>query len=149
MPYLNYCNEIWGNYFKTNIEPLVLLQKKAIRIVNNSNYRAHTDPIFKKFNLLKLFDMVHMNTMCMMFKIHNRLLPEHIRKHFILVQNIHHHNTRQKHAFSIIYCRTTLKSMSISIKGPKCWNTLPEYIKSSKAIHIFKNMLKTFLIKKY
>lgn len=30
LPYLSYCVEIWGNTYKTNIQPIFLLQKKAI-----------------------------------------------------------------------------------------------------------------------
>ena len=32
MPYLNYCCEIWGNSYKSRIQPLNIIQKRAIRI---------------------------------------------------------------------------------------------------------------------
>jgi len=32
-PYLSYCVEIWGNTYKTIIQPIFLLQKKAIRVI--------------------------------------------------------------------------------------------------------------------
>ena len=32
MPYLNYCCEIWGNTYKSRIQPLLIIQKRAIRI---------------------------------------------------------------------------------------------------------------------
>ena len=37
-PYFNYCNIIWGAADSTAIEPLVLLQKKVIRIINGTNF---------------------------------------------------------------------------------------------------------------
>ena len=45
--YINYCNLIWGGAYKNNIDPLIKLQKKALRIVNNSTYFEHTEPIFR------------------------------------------------------------------------------------------------------
>ena len=33
MPYLTYCCEVWGNNYKTRIQSLFILQKRAIRII--------------------------------------------------------------------------------------------------------------------
>lgn len=44
-PFLTYGVLIWGNTFHvTNIQPLFILQKKAVRIMNFSSYQAHTRP---------------------------------------------------------------------------------------------------------
>ena len=42
MPYLTYCCEVWGNNYKTRIQSLFILQKRAIRICLNTNYKCHT-----------------------------------------------------------------------------------------------------------
>ena len=52
----------WGNTYKTNIEPLVILQKKAICIITFSPYRSHTSHIFKKLNLIKFPDIINVYT---------------------------------------------------------------------------------------
>ena len=54
LPYMSYCVEVWGNNYKTVIEPLILLQQKAIRIVSKSDYYAPTNPLFIDFQTLKL-----------------------------------------------------------------------------------------------
>ena len=41
-PFISYGVVIWQNTYKTNIQPIVSLQKKAIRIITFSHYRAHT-----------------------------------------------------------------------------------------------------------
>ena len=46
MPYLNYCCEVWANNYKTRIQSLFILQKRAIRICLNTNYKCHTKPFF-------------------------------------------------------------------------------------------------------
>ena len=60
LPYLNYCNLVSASSYKTSLQRIVILQKRVIRIVNKSDYCAHTDPILKKLNLLK-FHNLHMN----------------------------------------------------------------------------------------
>ena len=53
LPHLNYCALCWGS--QTN--RIHLLQKRAIRNINNANYKAHSEPIFKSLNLLKINDI--------------------------------------------------------------------------------------------
>ena len=50
----------WGNAYKNNIEPLVILQKNAIRIITFSPYRSHTSHILKKLNLLQFADIINL-----------------------------------------------------------------------------------------
>ena len=54
LPYLSYCCEIWGNTYKSRIYPLYIMQKRAIRICGNSDYRVHTRPIFYQFKTICL-----------------------------------------------------------------------------------------------
>ena len=56
-PYFHYCNVVWASTYKTNLRRLVTLQKRAVRIINNSNFDAHTDPIFKEPSILKFNDI--------------------------------------------------------------------------------------------
>ena len=49
LPYISYCNIVWGNSNQTKINSLLLLQKKALRIVTHSYFRANSEPLF--FNL--------------------------------------------------------------------------------------------------
>ena len=53
LPYFNYCILSWGATIR-NCNRLHLLQKKALRLISNSNYIAHTEPILKHLVLLKV-----------------------------------------------------------------------------------------------
>ncbi len=50
-PHLSYELLPWGSPYKTYIDQLVVLQKRAIRIVADSNWIEHTPPIFKRLDL--------------------------------------------------------------------------------------------------
>ena len=58
MLHFDYCLLAWGSTIKNGYK-LHLLQKKAVRNINNSHYIAHTDPIFKKLHMVKVTDMFH------------------------------------------------------------------------------------------
>ena len=74
LPYtgcISYCCEIWGNTYKTRVQPLYIIQKRAIRICNHLEYRAHTIPAFLKLNTLTIADLVKFKSMVLMYKIYN------------------------------------------------------------------------------
>ena len=63
LPHLSYGCEIWGNTYDCRIKDLVLLQKRAIRLIDKVGYRDHTSNIFRKYNLLKFKDLIDFSFM--------------------------------------------------------------------------------------
>ena len=57
-PSMNYCCAYWGNNYKRRIQPLYMLQKKAIRICKHEGYLSHTRPIFYFVNTLRIYDTI-------------------------------------------------------------------------------------------
>ena len=53
-PYMIYCIEVWGCASQTQLNCLLLLQNKIIRIMSFSNYLAHTNPLFLSMEVLPL-----------------------------------------------------------------------------------------------
>ena len=53
-----YAIHIWSCSNSSNINRLFLKQKMAIRIVNSASYNAHTEPLFKKSNILPLTKLI-------------------------------------------------------------------------------------------
>ena len=76
LPHLQYCMPIWCNTYPTHLIPLLRLQKKIIRIITNSNFFDHTQPLFKNTYILKLFDLNKLQLAIHMYKIihtHNNI----------------------------------------------------------------------------
>ena len=82
MPYLNYCCEILVNTYKSRIQPLHIIQKRAIRICQKADYRSHSRPLFYQLKTLNVHDMVNFKCMVFMYKIYNKLLPTNSMSYF-------------------------------------------------------------------
>ena len=67
-PYLLYTNLVSSGICQVYLEPLVILQKRVITIINDVDYLAHTEPLFKRCCILKLSDL------------HNLLLAQYMYK---------------------------------------------------------------------
>ncbi|MCP4052884.1 MAG: reverse transcriptase family protein, partial [Mesoflavibacter sp.] len=55
--HLMFCLPAWSCGLESSINPLAVLQKKAIRIINRSAYNDHTPPLFKEINVLPLKEL--------------------------------------------------------------------------------------------
>ena len=53
LPHINYCILSWGK----ESDSILLLQKRAIRAIASAGYRAHSEPLFKIYNVLKVTDI--------------------------------------------------------------------------------------------
>ena len=74
-PFLTYGLISWGNTYSSTIQPLFILQKRAIRIMTFSKFHEHSSSIFKRLNIVKLPDLVTLSIAVFMYKFHNRPLP--------------------------------------------------------------------------
>ena len=128
--------------------PLFLKQKKVIRIICKAKYHDHTNVLFEKLQVPKLFDIVELKTAILMFKAFHNLLPLNLQKLFIVSSN-NRYCTKQNSYFKQNYVRTTRKQMCISVCGVKLWNTVKNEIKNCKKVYIFKKMYKKQLLSTY
>ena len=94
LPYLYYCNLVWGSTYKSNLKRLTILQKRAIRIVNRSGCDAHTDPIFKELRFLKMKGIHLLQLGQFMYSFSTGNLPTKFDSFFSVNNSIHSYNTR-------------------------------------------------------
>ena len=121
-PYLHYCISVWGSTYPTNLKRLVLLQKRALRIISKSCYDAHTNPIFKDLCILSLHNTGYTMYLAEIGKImyHHKagLLPNIFYSTFLFRCQLRGYNTRNATSFHVPKCPTNPKAFSFQYQGP-------------------------------
>ena len=134
-------NPIWATTYPTNLTNLVILQKKMVRLMTRSDYLAHTPPLFKDTNILRLNDITFI------------YIASHCYKERQTI-NIHAnplHNYPTRHHLQLLPPphRLTIFEHSYTYQRIHIWNEIPDYIKSSSSFDMFKSKLKQYLLSKY
>ena len=80
---LNYGILLWG----FDAKKLFVLQKKAMRAMTKSYYLAHTNPLFKKENILKIEDIFAQHCYKFYFNFINNQLPPKLMSLFTIPAN--------------------------------------------------------------
>ena len=57
LPYLMYCNQIWGSTYQSNLKKLQVLQNKVVRVVTGSSRRMHVESMYNEYRILRLSDI--------------------------------------------------------------------------------------------
>ena len=60
-PYLIYCLPIFGATYNNHLQPLILLQKRAIRTISRAGYFDRTELLFKFHKILKFQDLYNIS----------------------------------------------------------------------------------------
>ena len=137
----SYCNPICSTTYPCHLYNLNILHKKIIRIATNSDFLAHTPPLFKSMNILQLPDLSKLFIATYMFK--------HLNSNHTPTTLSHHYSTRNRQTSNVPRHNLTIYRQSLMYKGPTVWNLLPQYVKESTSTSSFKNKLKILLLSKY
>ena len=88
-PHLNYGAILWGNASKQLVRPIEVKQRKAVRILNNAAYNAHSDPLFKSNKILKFQDIYQFQINKFMYQVYHKQLPITLSQMFNANDTIH------------------------------------------------------------
>ena len=91
LPYIQYCNIVWAKTYPTNLNKILKLQKRAMRIIANVEYRDQTRSLFSKFKLFDVYDINKFQTGSFIYRCFDKFstIPQHLRSYFILNEDIH------------------------------------------------------------
>ena len=144
--YLNYCNIVWGSAYQNTLEPLHKLQKKAIRIVNNSHYLDASAPIFKSLHLLNIYQVFKLNCLLFAYKCMKSNLYPNFKEKIIQVSSVHSYSTRQNDQLRPPFERLQSCQNSFLYQSVVLWNKLNDNMKNYNSISIYKKKVKCLLI---
>ena len=142
-PFLTYGLLVWGNTYLTNIKPLFILQKRAVRTMTFCKFDEHSSPLFKQTNILKLSDLIKFQISIFMYKFHKNQLPAVFDSYFLSISKVHNYSTRlsSTHAYALPKARTNYGKFRIKFIGAKVWNALDADLKTL-SFRTFKARLK-------
>ena len=115
-----------------------MVQKRAVRVIHKAGNRDPSNRFFISAGLLKMADIIELQTLKIMFKAKNRSLPEHLQSLFKLEEG----DNRLKLDFKHTFGRLSLKQMCISVAGVKLWHSQSKELKSCTSMSQFKKMFK-------
>ena len=121
LPYLNYCAAVWGSNYPTKTNKLVLLQKRAVRLIDKKPYHFHTKELFIKYKILRFPDLVKEQQVIILLGFLRGTLPCPIHEMFKLHVPV---NTRAVQHFEIPRALTNYRAFSLSITAPRAWNSI-------------------------
>ena len=146
---LNYGILVWGH----ECNRLHRLQKRFIRIISCSSYNAHTEPLFKKMELLKLDDLFNINVFKFYYKFCHKTLPIYFNCFDLHTQSeIHSYRTRSQGNLSRTVSRTKLAQSFLRNVIPIKVNESPMYLTEKINTHSYKGFsdyVKQYYIKLY
>ena len=147
-PYFEYCNVIWAISSSTALDKLFRFQKRAIRLIANSEWNAHTAPLFRDLNILTIHQLNLLHVALFMYKVYNNFLPQYFIDMFVPNCTVHSHNTRQRDDFHVPYHRLASTSNSIRVYGVNVWKSICKDIRNMKSLKLFRTKYKYCIIQR-
>ena len=147
---LDNCNSLLYGLPKFLIDRLQNVQNCAARLVTGSKKYDHITPIMKQLHWLPINQRIIYKVALITYKAFNGLAPHYIRN--MLNYSISSVNLRSSSKGLLIVPRVRLVNYgerSFSYAAPKLWNEIPEYIRKSETLSIFKTRLKTYLFRQH
>ena len=145
-PYYNYCVTISGNTCKTYIDPLLKLQKRAVRIIRNVPFRTHTAPLFNELNILTLCKLHVYAVQLLMYKHKHSELPDIFSSFFVPNSMIHNYFTRQHDCLHVPLIHGNLAGRNLRSFGVKTFNYFNSRIGMLCSYAAYKRRLKLYLL---
>ena len=149
--FVSYGIAVWGLTHKSLLDPLIISQKKIVRIMCFEEPTAHTEPLFKKLQFLKVRDIHELQLLSFIYDCQNKIAPAHFHSYFTPCYGVHSINTRQASRGDLFLTRKTTFQYgirSIQYSGAVLWNSLPVSIQNSPSHLTFVSKLRTFLLSK-
>ena len=143
---IEYGSILFTKVSKATMKPIIILQKKAIRIICNKGYRDHTAPLFKKEKIIPFENIIDYNICRFMYDYSTNNLPKEFVGTWQRNNEIHEHRVRNNNNFFIVNVnKNYLKDFPL-FYFPKAWNTLPKNIKEQGSRNLFAKKLHTYII---
>ena len=169
--HLNYGIQVWGSACKTDLDKILILQKKAVRAMTGHRwYQTYgnpgpltpsDDPLFKSLGILKIYDVYKLSVGKFIYSSLSHHSPplfwswfsinnEKATRSNTIISQINFFDVgTTKQTLTLHrkpYKKDTYGAKMIQVLGPVLWNEFPGYVRDLDSKGIFKkNLIKLFL----
>ena len=145
--YLLHCTAIMSVTTLKNRQRIIKIQKKALRLISNSAYNAHTAPLFLRYNILPYEKLILFSQLNFMHAINYSYAPSSFANTWLKNTNrLPERNLRNADEYTLTQPRTELFKRSTFYAMPVAWNTLAPEIKLQQNRTTFRWALKAHLL---
>jgi len=152
--HLTYGIETWSCTSESTLKPLITKQKAAIRIISNSKYNAHTEPLFKKLAILPINSLITCTNLKFVHSCIFNHSPTALRNTWITAIEQRHitgrldivYNLRNNDDLYIPPSRLVSLQKFPLYNFPKIWNELQPDLRDIPSRISFKILLKKNLL---
>ena len=144
---MSYCITCWGQAGESTLRHLESLYKQTLKTLDKKPIRYHHCRILEKHELLSFENFRLFANLCMVYKILNGLTPQPL---CAFVHARSSNSIRSTRISSIRDCtipfrRTVAGQSAFSVRATNQWNTLPDAVRGSSSLRVFKSNLKNLL----
>ena len=166
--------QLWGENLNDHSQTSIL-QRKAMRVIAFSGFKADTNPIFKELKMLKITDLIRVNHMLFVHNVLNQKIPHYFKNFISKNEQNHGYNTiksiKSKYSLPmgsvVVPPNNSKRYVTVHEQCALTWNNLLkgltiENIKSKTnkdefdplwlerlSINSLKGLLKNYFISKY
>ena len=148
-PHLIYGIHVWGNTASSTLNKTNILMKRTIRLINNAPYNSHSEPLFKKSNILTLPHLHEQQIATFSHDYEHRKLPRSFNNFFQYSKNIKTRTTRSTALYYIPTPRTSFLHKLPYFHFPQIANKFANTITSLPARSSLKSTIKKEFIHSY
>ena len=146
---IDYCNSLYSGITQKTLFRLQLVQNAAARLLTNTKKRDHITPILAALHWLPVAFRIDFKILLIAFKAQRGLAPPYISE--LLSPYIPPRDLRSS-GKGLLEVRTasyvTKGQRAFAVNAPNLWNALPERIRLTDSLTLFKSLLKTYMFQK-
>ena len=142
---LDYCNALYKNLNKCQIEQIQKLQNFAAKVVLSKTIYDHVTPCLIELHWLPVSYRINYKISVLTFKCLYGLAPEYLSdliEEYQPTRQLRSANQKLLTQKVVKYVRLGEKSFSFS--APEVWNKLPFFLRNEPSFEVFKKKLKTY-----
>lgn len=137
-PHVDYCASMLFMCNKTEMDKLQKVQNRCLRVILRCNRRTSIKLMLNTLCLLSIKQRIFYNTLVLIFKITNNLLPEYLKQKIKYNYEVATRSLRRQSQLNVPNLRKEKTRRSIFYNGIKLFNELPSQIRKSEKLNEFK-----------